>query len=241
MTHSENKMPGINVLELRNYLLEPGMTERFSEYFHTKFVEPMRKLHGYTLGEFEIDGIDDRFVWFRGFRDMAERLKFLTDFYLNSETWKTYGGGANEMMINSDNVYLLKPLKNDQFAISEKQITLVDFYYCNGTLEKTIDLFEREYVPFLKTINVDDISLWLSELSPNEFPRLPAFQDKNLLLTISNYADRQEYESKQSLINDMPPDLRKSMQRLITIHNSLRLSNLNYRKGDNFLDEHEVH
>jgi hypothetical protein len=229
MTHSENKISGIKVLELRNYLLEPGLTERFSEYFHSKFVEPMKELNGYTLGEFAIDGVNDRFVWFRGFTDMNARLKFLNDFYLSSETWKKYGGGANEMMINSDNVYLLRPLKTDDFIISEKQVTVVDFYYCNGTLDKTINLFEQAYLPFLQTININDVTLWISEMTPNDFPRLPAFQDKNLLLTISNYSDKREYELKQSLVNDMPLNLKRSMLQLVTIHNNHTLLNLKYK------------
>jgi hypothetical protein len=97
----------IKVLELRNYLLRPNMANEFSNYFNNHFVKPMTELGGYTLGQFKINGINDRFIWMRGFADMGIRVKFLNDFYVNSLVWKEFGPGANDMMINSDNVHLL--------------------------------------------------------------------------------------------------------------------------------------
>lgn len=222
--NSEN----IHVLEIRNYLLKPDLTNKFSDYFHTKFVAPMNELGGYTLGEFKINSVNDRFVWFRGFADMKTRLKFLNDFYCNSATWKEYGKGANEMMINSDNVYLLRPLKKEvnSILLTDKIFTVVDFYICNGTLEKVINLFDTTYIPFLKNLKIEDITLWVSELTENDFPRLPVFQDKNLLVSIVHYQDENEFYTKQKEIENMPTDLKKSMQELVTIQNKLVLLSL---------------
>jgi hypothetical protein len=213
------------VLELRNYLLKPNLADTFSQYFHSKFVAPMNDLGGYTLGEFKISGVDDRFVWLRGFANMKTRVQFLNDFYLNSPTWKEYGKGANEMMINSDNVYLLKPLHKNVLLKTDKTFTVIDFYICNSTIEKVIKLFDTEYIPFLKTINVDDISFWISEMTKNDFPRLPVFQDKNLLVSITHYNDEAEYQTRQKEIDAMPADLKRSMQELITTQNKWVLLN----------------
>jgi hypothetical protein len=226
--NSEN----IQVLEIRNYLLKPNLTDKFGDYFHSKFVSPMNELGGYTLGEFKIDNVNDRFVWFRGFADMKTRFQFLNDFYLNSTTWKEHGKGANEMMINSDNVYLLRPLKttiNSRLLKTDKTFTVVDFYICNSTLEKVIDLFETTYIPYLKKSEIEDITLWVSEMTENDFPRLPVFQDKNLLVSITHYKDENEFYIKQKEIDNMPSDLKTSMQELVTIHNKLVL--LNLRQG----------
>lgn len=224
----KEKLLGIKVLEIRNYLLQPHFTDKFSRYFHQHFVAPMRELKGYTLGEFAISGVDNRFVWFRGFTDMKSRLQFLNDFYLESETWKEYGKTANEMMINSDHVYLLKPLYQDEFTISDKEITVVDFYVCNNTLERTITFFDQEFTPYLRTKGLTDISFWVSEMSENDFPRLPVFQDKNLLLSITNYSDGDEYEEFQNQIRKMPESLNRSFLELVTIHNHLKLVNLDF-------------
>src|ERR1035438_909660 len=228
MTHnSQENLEDINVLELRNYLLKPNLADTFSHYFHSRFVAPMNELGGYTLGEFKISGVNDRFVWLRGFTDMKTRVKFLNDFYINSPIWKEYGKGANEMMINSDNVYLLKPLHKNVFLKTDKTFTVIDFYVCNSTIDKVIKLFDTEFIPFLKNINVQDISFWVSEMTENDFPRLPVFQDKNLLVRITNFQDKYEYEAKQKVIENMPTMLKNSMQELITTHNNLLLLNQN--------------
>ena len=172
----------ISVLELRNYFLKPNSTDTFSSYFNKYFVNPMNELGGYTLGQFKIGGVNDRFVWFRGFTDMNARVKFLNDFYINSPTWKKFGSGANDMMLNSDNVYLLRPLNNkiinSKILKTDKGITVVDFYICNSTLDKVINLFETTYIPFLKTLSVEDISLWLVKCQKMIFHSYPFFRIK---------------------------------------------------------------
>jgi hypothetical protein len=231
----KNSAPQINqaikVLELRNYLLKPNTLDEFGKYFSSRFEAPMNELGGYTLGKFNIRNVSDRFVWFRGFADMQARVKFLNDFYINSVTWKKFGPGANNMMINSDNVYLLKPLTEgvttDLLATNDR-ITVVDFYICNSTLDKVIDLFNKRYIEFLKTLNINNTTLWVSEMRENDFPRLPVFQDKNLLVQITNYATEKEYEAKKSLTDQMDSDLKKTIQEIITTESNLLLLRRNY-------------
>jgi len=223
--NNQEDLEDIQVLEIRNYLLKPNSTDTFSDFFHQKFVEPMHKLGGFTLGEFKIDNSNDRFVWFRGFKDMNTRIKFLNDFYCESTAWKENGKKANEMMINSDNVYLLKPLHKSVNLKTNKSCTVIDFYICNNTIEKVIELFHTEYISFLKTINITDISFWVSEMKENDFPRLPVFQDKNLLVMISNYENKSDYEAKQQAIKSIPASLDFSIRQLVTIHHKLLLLN----------------
>jgi hypothetical protein len=239
----KRNLPGndhdIKVLELRNYLLKENKADEFSSYFNKHFVKPMNELGGYTLGQFKIDGTNNRFAWMRGFTNMDTRIKFLDDFYINSPVWKEFGPGANDMMINSDNVYLLRPLHTNKISQEPNEginssllktgtgIIVVDFYICNNTLDKVINLFNSSYVPFLKTLGIDDITLWVSEMSENDFPRLPVFQDKNLLLTITIYTDETEYQIKQKQINSMPVALKNSMLELITIQTNLLLCPIN--------------
>ncbi|WP_053004278.1 NIPSNAP family protein [Flavobacterium sp. ABG] len=227
-TQQENDK-GITVLELRNYLLKPNKLNDFEEYFNNHFVTPMAKLEGFTLGQFKINNVNDRFVWLRGFTDMKTRVNFLNDFYINSPTWKNFGQGANAMMLNSDHVHLLKPLEKSttlDFLDVNEGIVLVDFYICNSTLNKVIDLFNTTYIPFLKSLNISDLSLWVSEMQENDFPRLPVFQDKNLLVTITKYKDLAEYEKKQKLIAEMNIELKIALQELVTIHSNLVLEKI---------------
>lgn len=224
----------IKILELRNYLLKPKTADRFSRYFDKHFVRPMDELGGYTVGQFRIEGERDRFVWMRGFENMQARFRFLNNFYLNSPVWKKYGPEANSMMINSDNVHLLRPFDETlsrNMLQSRGEMVVVDFYACNSTLDKVIDLFKKEYLPFLGSLNVSDITLWLSEMSENGFPRLPVFQDKNLLVTMTKYKNELEYSKKSKEIRKVPAKLDNAMLELITIKNQLVLFPQNHNRG----------
>jgi hypothetical protein len=212
----------INVLELRNYLLKPNTTERFQTLFNEQFVGPMNELGGYTLGQYRIDGEKDRFVWMRGFENMPTRLKFLNDFYLTSPAWKTHRAEANSMIVNSDNVHLLRPLTEGisrNLLQNKDDIIVVDFYVCNNSLDKVIDLFRKEYLPFLGILKVSGVTMWVSEMSENDFPRLPVFQDKNLLVTMTKYKDKREFLQKTKQIKNMPEKLNTAILESITVRN----------------------
>lgn len=221
----------IKVLELRNYLLKPKSIENFRKLFNDRFVEPMKELGGYTVGQFRINGDEDKFVWMRGFQDMKSRFDFLNAFYLNSPVWKKYRGDANGMIVNSDNVYLLRPLEINNLTVAEAErrfgkknaVVVVDFYICNSTLDKTIALFKKDYIPFLKGLDVKDVTFWVSEMSENDFPRLPVFQDKNLLVSITVFKSEQEAETKLKRINSPTAELDNSMKELITTRTRLTL------------------
>lgn len=221
----------IKVLELRNYLLKPNAAENFRKLFNDRFIEPMKELGGFTVGQFRIEGDEDRFVWMRGFRDMQSRLDFLNAFYLNSPVWKRYRSEANSMIVNSDNVYLLRPLEINSLTVdaAERQwgkknaVVVVDFYICNSTLDKTIALFKKDYIPYLKGLEVNDVTFWVSEMSENDFPRLPVFQDKNLLVSITVFNNRREARAKLRRIDSPVAKLDTSMKELITTRTRLSL------------------
>lgn len=223
----------IGVIELRNYLLKPNTYAKFQALFNAQFVEPMNELGGYTVGQFRLEGKPDHFVWMRAFQDMKTRVDFLNAFYLNSAVWKKYRNEANGMMANSDNVYLLRPLAesgnlNEATTVRKSDLikhdgmTVVDFYICNGRLEPTIDLFKKEYLPYLKTLGVSP-TLWVSEMAENDFPRLPAFQDKNLLVAMTAFQNEQDYKSKIKKIDSLDPELKEKILELVTVHNRIIL------------------
>jgi hypothetical protein len=221
----------IKVLELRNYLLKPKTADNFRKLFNDRFVEPMKELGGFTVGQFRINSDEDRFVWMRGFRDMKSRFDFLNAFYLESPVWKKYRGDANGMIVNSDNVYLLRPLDINNLTVDDakrrfgkkRAVVVVDFYVCNSTLDKTVALFKTHYIPFLKSLEVNEVTFWVSEMSENDFPRLPVFQDKNLLVSITVFNTQQEAKSRLKRIDSPIAKLDHSMKELITTRTRLTL------------------
>lgn len=223
----------INLIELRNYVLKPGLRDRFIGYFEDNFVQSQNELGAYILGEYRVKGAEDHFFWMRGFHDMASRGKFLTSFYYGS-FWKAHRDSANAMLANNDNVYLLKPLTVEHDTLisgkgidiaqlkKNKGIAVIDFYVANTKLDKLRELFSKDYLPLVENAGIKDYSLWESELEENNFPQLPVFQDKNLLVAISFFQDEEEYREKQKQLEaSISADLKDRMMDVITTKNSL--------------------
>jgi hypothetical protein len=199
----------IKVLELRNYVIKPGQQDKFISYFETNFIDSQNELGGYILGQFRVKDADDNFFWIRGFNDMASRSRYLPEFY-RGPFWKQRRNHVNEMIINNDNVHLLKPLSLSEDAPDtaidsnefgkKKGLVVIDYYVANTRLKELIEFFKSKYLPFLKSNDISTTS-WVSELTENDFPGLPVFQDKNLLVTITPFKDEAEYQLKLKQIN----------------------------------------
>jgi len=230
---TSNANPDINLIELRNYVLKPGQRERFTKYFEQHFTQSQVDLGGYPLNWFQVDGAPANFLWIRGFTDMASRSKFLPAFYYGP-VWKQYGPEANSMLANNDNVYLLKPLKidgetlqtgaaiNSGLLTGNKGIAVIDFYIANTKLDKLKAAFGKYYLPAFKTAGIENYTLWVSELEKNDFPRLPVFQDGNLLVAITFYKDEAEYHVKQKAVDaGLSEDIKAELQDIITTKNTL--------------------
>lgn len=232
-SQSHDASPDINTLELRNYVLKPGQRDRFINYFAAHFVQSQVDLGGYPLKWCRVKGQPDNFCWMRGFADMASRSRFLPAFYYGP-VWKQYGPEANSMLANNDNVYLLKPLTLTDGTLQSgkpissgllkngKGIAVVDFYIANTKLDKLLAAFAKYYVPAFKAAAINNYTLWVSETQKNDFPRLPVFQDANLLVAITFYKDERQYRQKQKAISSsMAAAVKDELQDIITTKNSL--------------------
>ncbi len=224
----------IKVLELRNYLVRQGRRDEFINLFEENFVQSQNILGGYILGQYRIKDAGDNFFWIRGFKDMSARYKFLNDFYSRSPSWKQHKSEANSMLLNNDNVYLLKPLNlkdnsNDaEFSFNtnwfgqEKGVAVVDFYTSNTKREKLIEFVRKKYSAILNASKIENASFWMSETTPNDFTGLPVFQDKNLLVQITFYKNESEYQNKMKEVDSkMNDELKSEWADLVTIKNTL--------------------
>ena len=102
----------MRVIELRNYLIRDGMTRDFIRYFEEQFLFSQREAGMHVLGQFEVVGAPNRFVWIRGFEDMGARRQGLEGFY-GGPFWQARRSEANGMILDSDEVHLLRPLAAD--------------------------------------------------------------------------------------------------------------------------------
>jgi hypothetical protein len=229
-----NANQNIKVLELRNYLVRQGQRDEFINLFEENFVQSQNTLGGYILGQYRIKGADDNFFWIRGFKDMPTRYKFLNDFYSGSPSWKQHKSAANSMLLNNDNVYLLKSLNlkenandvdfnfNTNWFGQEKGVAVLDFYTSNTKRDKLIEFVKKKYAAILNASKIENASFWISETTPNDFTGLPVFQDKNLLVQITFYKNELEYQNQlKEADSKMNDELKSEWADLVTIKNTL--------------------
>jgi len=216
-----NGQQNIKVIELRNYLLKPKVRDKFAHYFKNHFVDSQNDLGGYVLGQFTVKA-DDNFFWIRGFENMKSRSRFLPEFYYGA-TWKEFGSAANEMMLDSDNVYLLKPLDESQ-AFRKDKVVKIDYYFAkDNQLERLIEFFQTKYLSFIEDSKIGNATFWRSELSENDFPKLPAFQYENLFVVITAVEDEENYQAKLREFDSAIAELNTELEKFIIKKDGLLL------------------
>ena len=92
---------GYPVIELRQYTLRARQRDVLIELFEREFIDPQNAVGSHVLGQFRDVDDPDRFVWMRGFDDMATRARALGSFY-GGPVWKAHRSAANATIVDSD-------------------------------------------------------------------------------------------------------------------------------------------
>jgi quinol monooxygenase YgiN len=187
------------VFELRQYTLHPGRREALIELFDRAFVETQEAAGMQVIGQFrDLDG-PDRFVWLRGFADMAARRRALESFY-GGPVWAEHRAAANATMIDSDNVLLLRPAwPGAAMALAghDRPPPPGSLQPLPGLIDVTIFPLREPAGPALSawcrqrmcsTLAEGGASLqaWtITEPSINDFPRLPVREGETVLVGIA--------------------------------------------------------
>src|SRR5258708_9828857 len=98
------------ITELRQYTMKPGRRDDLIALFEEHFIEGQEAEGMRIIGQFRNRNHPDQFVWMRGFADMEARRNALEGFY-GGPIWKEHRTVANDTMIDSSNVLLLKPAR----------------------------------------------------------------------------------------------------------------------------------
>lgn len=214
----------MNIIELRNYLLKPGARNKFIEYFKEHFLGSQHVLGAFTPGQFIIKEAADRFFWIRGFDTLLERSQFLPAFY-GGEVWKEFGPAANDMMLEWHAVHLLKSIPGNTVVIDKKQeVWVIDYYTAaNNRLDQLIDMFKETYIPLYHSYGVSELSLWVSDMTENDFPRLPVYQQGNLLVVITGYNSEAKYEEVVNRLRYIGDELSGKRDELVKASTTLVL------------------
>jgi quinol monooxygenase YgiN len=223
----------IKVIEIRNYLIRHGQRDSFIDFFQSNFIQSQQDAGACLFGQYRVKDQDDNFLWIRGFASMEARSKFLPSFYYG-DFWNRHKEKANSFLANNDNVHLLRPLTLDSRKLSTASgishenlapsggLVVLDYYISNSKLDKLITFFEQHFIEAINKSGVKEYTLWVSELEENDFPRLPVFQDKNLMVMVSSYKDEAEYRATLMKIRSLLTDeMKYEMTDIVTQKTSL--------------------
>lgn len=188
------------IVELRQYTLHPGRRDELIELFEREFLETQEAAGMALIGQFRARGEDDRFVWLRGFPDMQSRAAALAAFY-DAPVWAAHRAAANATMIDSDNVLLLRPARADSgFSACESfpsgSEAPTGNAYAAGVhslrepaREEDLARIESVIAPRVRAAEGSVLAWYVSEHSPNSFPRLPVREGENVVVWFATFPD----------------------------------------------------
>jgi hypothetical protein len=199
------------ILELRMYTLHPGRRDELIRLFEREFIETQEAVGMQVLGQFYDLDDPNRFVWLRGFNDMASRAASLQAFY-GGPIWKAYRDVANATMIDSDDVLLLRrPYESSGFSFKDahrpplgsraKQdgfLTATIYYFDAPVNSEFVSTFENMIRPVLVEAGASILAYFITDDSPNTFPALPVREGEYVFVWFGGFPDQDAYKNQLS-------------------------------------------
>jgi len=202
------------LVELRRYTLHPGRRDDLIALFEREFIESQEALGMRVIGQFWDLDDPDRFVWMRGFPDMASRAASLGAFY-GGPVWKQHNRQANGAMIDSDNVLLLRPARaGSGIPVARLKrpgpgatvqggggVVAAGIHYVDADMiEPFVDFFQTAMKPRLQSLGVPVFAEFTTEASENTFKGLPVRERDHVVVWFSSFASRAECDARLSSV-----------------------------------------
>ncbi|HEY1604641.1 MAG TPA: NIPSNAP family protein [Allosphingosinicella sp.] len=187
-------LPPSGIVELRQYTLHPGTVADFTRLFQREFVTSQEALGIRILGIFRDLDDPDRFVWLRGFENMEARGRELPAFYLGP-VWHAHREAANSKMLDSGNVLLLRPAAGEGVfapaagAAAPGAILAAVHYLNDALLAPFTSFFAERMAPEIAKEGAHLLGSFVTETSPNNFPRLPVREADRVFVWLARFAD----------------------------------------------------
>jgi hypothetical protein len=185
------------VAELRQYTLRPGSRDSLVAVFDRELVETQEAVGLQVLGQFRDLDRPDRFVWLRGFADLASRAPALAAFY-GGPAWAGHSPAANATMLAWDDVLLLQPAwPGSQLEPSATRAPCDATGEAPGLVDITVfslrepagdalcALARGPLTRCLREGGALQVAWYVTHPGPNDFPRLPVREDGPVLVGIA--------------------------------------------------------
>lgn len=195
------------VIEFRRYQIKDGGRTNFSAYFDSYFPEAFQQLGAIAFGQFYERKNRHAFTWLRGFKNMDARAIVNSAFYYGP-LWKEHRTTLNELMVDSDNVMLLRPLNQDSGVtllpavdpVREAQgargvVVAQIFAIKQGDVERFAELAMLSFAGY-REAGVRQAGVLVTLDANNNFPQLPVRTDGPYLVWLGIARDDRQLESR---------------------------------------------
>ncbi len=187
------------IVELRQYEMKPGGRDVLIDLFDSTFVDAQEAAGNTIMAQFRDLDRPNRFVWLRGFKDIAARPKTLDAFY-TSATWQKHHNAANATMIDVSDVLLLRPLKplpigkrpQDEAATGFVEVSV--YAFDQTVTVEAITTIDSE----LEAAGAHAVATYVTEKSANNYPRLPIRENENVLVRIATFPSIEAYNAHRA-------------------------------------------
>ena len=195
------------VIEFRRYTIKEGGREHFAQYFESYFPEAFEQLGALAAGSFFERKNQSGFTWIRAFHTIEDRAVANAAFYYGP-LWKEHRTTLNNLIIDSDNVMLLRPLSPERGvtvlpavdpvteANGAQGIVVAQIFAVKAN---NVEAFAKEAEAAFagyRAAGVREAGVLVTLDVPNNFPQLPVRTDGPYLVWLGILKDNQMLENR---------------------------------------------
>ena len=205
--------------EFRRYTIKEGEREHFAQYFESYFPEAFQQLGAIAAGSFFERRNHYGFTWIRGFHTIEDRAVANTSFYYGS-VWKEHKKTLNDLMTDSDNVMLLRPLSPERGvpilpavdpvteANGAQGIVVAQIFAVKANRVEAFAKEAETTFASYRAAGARQAGILVTLDVTNNFPQLPIRTDGPYLVWLGIFKDNQMLE------NEFAPVAERSLQSL---------------------------
>jgi hypothetical protein len=195
------------VIEFRRYTVKEGERERFAEYFESYFPEAFQQMGAMAFGQFFERKNQVGFTWMRGFKNTDARAVINAGFYYGP-LWREHAFTMNSLMVDSNNVLLLRPLNPERGVtvlpsvdpVTERKgaqgVVVAQIFAVKAN---SVDAFAQEAEAAFsgyRAAGAREAGVLVTLDAPNNFPQLPVRTDGPYLVWLGIVKDNQSLETQ---------------------------------------------
>lgn len=218
-TEPSAHLTDFQAIEFRRYTINEGGREHFAQYFESYFPEAFQQLGAIAAGSFFERKNQSGFTWIRGFHTIEARAVVNAAFYYGP-LWKEHKKTLNDLIIDSDNVMLLRPLSPERGvpvlpavdpvteANGAQGIVVAQIFAVKAN---SVEAFAKEAETTFaryRATGAREAGVMVTLDVNNNFPQLPIRTDGPYLVWLGILKDNQMLE------NDFTPVAQRSLQSL---------------------------